>query len=386
MPLTDWNREVPAGQARRGASRWMFVSVAPTRLPFSGDNAVCMQDQEPTQPTGRPAAASVPTGAPAIGAARLLDQVDPLDLDMLFHRERDRAAKGRRRRVLLIGVAASLMVHAMIMVVLHYKVRPVAGSGTTASVVIVSDSPETSESIESATLDELMNEAVVELEASPTDARLEAIDAAATTLQAVTNESGAASLLGGSGGDFGEVGGMTPGGAGTSFFGISSDGTRFAYIVDRSGSMGRDRRMETALDELISSIGRLPDYAFYYVILYSSDTETPKFQRGWMRALPARIGQLDRWSRGVIAAGGTFPYPAFEKVFGLPVRPDVIFFLTDGEIPPGSAELVRTLNRKGEPVVINTIAFGDSSSQGELQEIARKSGGRFRFVPTGSSP
>ena len=63
-------------------------------------------------------------------------------------------------------------------------------------------------------------------------------------------------------------------------------------------------------------------------------------------------------------------------------RPDVIFFLTDGEIPRSEETLaaVTLLNSRGRRVVINTIAFGDPASQELLREIARRSGGIYRFV------
>ena len=74
--------------------------------------------------------------------------------------------------------------------------------------------------------------------------------------------------------------------------------------------------------------------------------------------------------------------PAFDQVFSLKERPDVIFFLTDGEIPRAEETLatVTMLNARGRRVVINTIAFGDPASQELLREIARRSGGIYRFV------
>ena len=76
--------------------------------------------------------------------------------------------------------------------------------------------------------------------------------------------------------------------------------------------------------------------------------------------------------------------PAFERVFALGDRPDVIFFLTDGEIPDAEAagDLIAKLNSGGRRVVINTIAFGDVRSQKLLRRLARDSGGTYRFVAT----
>ena len=44
----------------------------------------------------------------------------------------------------------------------------------------------------------------------------------------------------------------------------------------------------------------------------------------------------------------------------LDTRPDVIFFLSDGEIPEESVGEIRRLNSRGKKVVIHAIAFGDN--------------------------
>ena len=181
----------------------------------------------------------------------------------------------------------------------------------------------------------------------------------------------------------GEGGGtLGGGGAGTTFFGVSSRGTRFAYIVDISGSMGQKRKLDVCMRELARSIQTLPDFAYFYIVLYSSTTEVPPVQRGWTRASRTTIGRVIRWFNEVDPHGGTRPVPAFQQVFALPVRADVVFFLTDGLIPPNTDDEVTELNRRGKRVVVNTIAFGDPTSQEMLKEMARSSGGVYRFVPT----
>lgn len=186
---------------------------------------------------------------------------------------------------------------------------------------------------------------------------------------------------GAGGGDGG--GGLLGGGAGgTSFFGISSKGNRFAYIVDRSMSMAEDSRLEVLKRELVRSIDSLPDYASFCVIFFSSDLLIPEMQDGWMRARGNLITRFAQWLANVSPSGGTVPGPAFINVLSMPVRPDVIFFMTDGEITNFTPEEVAGLNRRGKHVVINTIAFGEPGSQELLKQIARESGGTFRFVPS----
>jgi hypothetical protein len=207
----------------------------------------------------------------------------------------------------------------------------------------------------------------------------------AADLQVVT--AGAVPSLGGGGGDTNGQPGLGGGAAGTSFFGVSSTGTRFAYIVDRSGSMGNEHKLQTAIAELTRSVQSLPDYAYFFLVFFSNRTVEPPAQRGWTRSQAQQVARLSRWLRSEVdAGGGTLPREAFVQVFSLDVRPDVIFFLTDGRVQNFSAEEVAVMNRRGKRVVINTIAFGDPSSQEMLKEIARQSGGVYRFVPSQPAP
>jgi hypothetical protein len=197
-------------------------------------------------------------------------------------------------------------------------------------------------------------------------------------------------LLTGSGGGRGSGSGMGQGGdgdslgggaAGTSFFGVGSRGTRFAYIVDKSGSMEAGRRWWTAAAELRRSIEALPDFAYSYVVLYDHVLTMPPMQEGWMRTSKSNVGKLNRWLEQVTPAGGTQPFSSFAQVFSLDVPPDVVFFMTDGEIPEDTAQQVASLNSRGKRVVIHCIAFGDPSSQTQLKQIAGETGGQYRFVP-----
>jgi hypothetical protein len=132
---------------------------------------------------------------------------------------------------------------------------------------------------------------------------------------------------------------------------------------------------------------RLPDYAAFMVVLYSSNPVVPPFQDGWLRASRGNLSRIKAWIDGLQPGGGTEPMPAFEIVFELDVRPDVIFFLTDGLIP-GSvpAEVGNRNGKRSGAAVINSIAFGTEAGHEPLRRIASESDGVFRFVPTGMRP
>ena len=190
---------------------------------------------------------------------------------------------------------------------------------------------------------------------------------------------------GGAGGAGGGGGGGLSGGAGgTSFFGVGGRGTRFAFIVDKSGSMVNGRIGE-AKQELYKAIVALPDFASVYVVFYDS-SDPWAFSDRWERVRSSMVKKLKTWLNNVGPSGGTEPTPAFRAVFALDARPDVIFFLSDGEIPPESIAQIRQMNARGKRVTINAIAFGEESGSQQLRQIAQEADGEFRQVrPKGGS-
>ncbi|MSR40715.1 MAG: hypothetical protein EXS10_02295 [Phycisphaerales bacterium] len=172
------------------------------------------------------------------------------------------------------------------------------------------------------------------------------------------------------------------GGGGTSFFGVGGRGTRFAFIVDVSGSMQMDDRFVVAMTELKRSIAALPDFASLYVVLFSDDRRIPDWEESWIRATRGNILRMKKWLEEQAPGGGTYPMTSFERVFELPASPDVIFFLTDGEIPgDGPSEITRLNHKQRRASIINTICFGSESGRAGLEEIARENEGVFRYVP-----
>jgi von Willebrand factor type A domain len=304
----------------------------------------------------------------------------------------------RWRRILLVGIGVSLLVHATLLLYLSSIYRSGGGDQGDPILIELAFVPETSLSTDAAAG---IVEIVTPMPSPALD--LAAVDAPSISAalapvpDMATGPAGGSGLptLGGAGtgtgpgsgtgDDSGGAGGGLGGGAGgTSFFGISSQGTRFAYIVDRSMSMAEDGRLEIAKRELVRSLEELPDYANFCVVFFSTDLLIPEMQDGWLRARGNVVARFAQWlATSLGPGGGTVPGPAFITVLNMPVRPDVIFFMTDGEIHGFAAEEVAALNRRGEHVVINTIAFGDPSSQELLKQIAMDSGGSYRFVPTG---
>jgi hypothetical protein len=210
----------------------------------------------------------------------------------------------------------------------------------------------------------------------------------------ISSSAGGLSLTGGSsgasggGGGGGEGGGFGDGigsgsGGGASFFGVSSSkGSRFAFIIDRSASMTENRRFQAALSELARSIESLQDNYYFYVVLFSSNLITPPNQEGWMQARKPVVRNFIRWLNSIEPGGGTEPRDAFIQVLSLEIRPDVIFFLTDGELQHFTPDDLVQLNSRGKRVIVNTIGFETEDSQGVLKRMAADSGGVYRYVST----
>ncbi len=302
-----------------------------------------------------------------------------------MQREREHAARLRRKRLLMIAVPISLGLHVMLLLYLAMMHRPGDGGGSQGPVgvefALVHDEPLTEQ--ESTDFSDLMSEQAVDLSAPSLDSPEVPLDAALPSDDLTRADAVAVESLGGSGDGLGGDDGLGTGGAGTSYFGIVGRGTRFAYIVDRSGSMNYRQRMAIASRELVNSIQGLPDYAHFYVLFFSSDLLAPPMQDGWMPARRSNVNAVVRWINNVDPLGGTLPRTSFQNVFALDVLPDVIFFMTDGIIAETAltADEVASMNRGSKRVVIHTIAFGDQGSEELLRRIARESGGTYRYIP-----
>lgn len=175
--------------------------------------------------------------------------------------------------------------------------------------------------------------------------------------------------------------GVSAGGPGApAFFGSRGKGTRFVYIVDRSGSMTGDR-FEAAREELKKSIRTLRAGMFFHVIFYDSVHEempgSPLFA-----ATADNIAKAINWIDQQSARGGTDPEDAMLKA--LELKPHTIWLLTDGQFGEHVCERITAANPK-QQVSVNTIAFHDRSGEPLMQRIAKENRGDYRFVPAPNS-
>jgi len=289
---------------------------------------------------------------------------------------------------IFVGVLISVLIHLNIGFILSLSMRGGGDSASGGAMTTIQFAIEDSESLS----DMPEGEQLQEQEAVQTEATSESMittqatltaDASTTSLDS-SSQSMAPSLAGG--GSSGMGGGMGGSGGGASFFGISSPGSRFCYIVDISGSMRNQDRLASAIAELSRSLKQLPDFARFYILFYSNDVREPSMQKGWNTARSSTIRRMINEFQSIKATGGTMPAPAFEKAFALKPPPEVIFFLTDGEISGFTVDILRQMLPDRKRVVVNTIAFGEAAGQEQMIDIAKATGGQYKFVPSGGSP
>ena len=191
-------------------------------------------------------------------------------------------------------------------------------------------------------------------------------------------ESIAESQSGAGDGAPGEMGAGGSGG-GTSFFGVEAEGSRFAYIVDTSGSMVGGK-LERLKRELIGSLGELLEHMSFYVVFYASESMPIGGRTKWIDATET----AQKWAAArileVAAVGATHPAPAFEIVLDLRPRPDAIYFMTDGRFDEADADMIKIRNAEGRRVPIHCITFGDRAAEALMRRIARESGGSYTHI------
>jgi hypothetical protein len=178
--------------------------------------------------------------------------------------------------------------------------------------------------------------------------------------------------------------GTAMGGA-TSLFGITDAGRRFAYVLDRSGSMHDFGAIRVAKAELKSSLQRLDATQQFQVIFYSNAPVMldPRNTRSDMfRGTDTHRLEVDRQVAAVDPDGGTNHIPALEMA--LKLNPDVIFFLTDGAgVTLSDADLAGIKQRNNGGARIHCIEFGKSNLgrgvKNFLQKLAEQNDGEYQY-------
>ncbi len=186
------------------------------------------------------------------------------------------------------------------------------------------------------------------------------------------SDSGGARRLGGKGGA-GE----------TTFMNIVGVGRSFVYVIDTSSSMDGPR-LRQAKSQLKASLRLLQPNQQFAVILYNEITQRLKLRRQVEQSLYFAT-EVNRQLaaqeiESIISNAGTDHRPALLEALSL--RPDVVYFLTDGDEPVLSAADLRDVRHAAQGTTIHVIRFGDGSrTRGTdhwLQQLAGQNQGEYR--------
>lgn len=175
-----------------------------------------------------------------------------------------------------------------------------------------------------------------------------------------------------------------------SLFGVTGIGSRIVFVIDRSDSMNGNggRPLLAAKTELIRSLDALQQSQFFQFVLYN---EEPRPYRGadsvgnavqMIQAEKPAIKRAQAYIESIAAFGGTNHVDALR--IALRMRPDVIFFLTDGLLPSLSERELSDIARIADSygTTIHGIEFGtqptpDPSSF--VPRLAAANRGQYRY-------
>lgn len=177
----------------------------------------------------------------------------------------------------------------------------------------------------------------------------------------------------------------------TAFMNIADTGRSFVYVIDVSGSMGEDNRLELARSQLKASLRLLQPTQEFQVIFYSESPMRMKL-RGQARrpmyyATAANLLLANREIDVQQPQQGTQHRPALMEALSL--KPDVVYFLTDGREPPLYPADLNDIRHVTGRTTIHVIEFSppglSERSESWLQRLARQSGGEYREFSVGGA-
>jgi hypothetical protein len=191
----------------------------------------------------------------------------------------------------------------------------------------------------------------------------------------------------------------------SSFMGVKSKANKIMFIIDYSASMrGRDKVMRS---ELSKAIDKLPAVGSVAVIFFSGPTWVagedanalhkkwkgdnqkngwkpidgyePKRPK-WLPVTPSNKKKLIKAVHDTPLTFGTVWNNSFEWAFYLNPKPDIIYFMTDGNSKKELQGMDIIKSKRGK-TKIYTIGYGaPAGAKGPLEEIAALTGGKSKFV------
>lgn len=160
-----------------------------------------------------------------------------------------------------------------------------------------------------------------------------------------------------------------------SFYGSGGNAYKVCYVIDRSGSLLDT--FDYLREELKQSIRGLVPQQQFHVIFFSGGKPEEMPSRKLLYATLANKKKAFAFLNSVVPSGQTNPEPAIERAFAY--KPELIYFMTDGDFPPKILDLLGKLN-EDRKIKINTLSFVFKPGEELLRKIADEHGGRYKHV------
>ena len=162
----------------------------------------------------------------------------------------------------------------------------------------------------------------------------------------------------------------------------SGKGTRYIFILDCSGSMRTDKRLELAKKSLFQTLEKLGPQKEFFVYFYY----TASLPMEWdpLKATMENIDLIKPWVKSIPPFGGTDPRGSLREAFEKH-KPSTIWLMTDGIFKSSNDvpvhRLISDLN-KDKKVRVNTIGYGRRQQDVDksLKAIAEENDGTYTFV------
>jgi len=170
-----------------------------------------------------------------------------------------------------------------------------------------------------------------------------------------------------------------------SLFGVQAEGSKFVYVLDRSGST-QGKVLAAAKAEILASIEKINDVHQFQIVVYNERPRAfnPAGPNGQLAfGTDGNRAEVKRFLGSVDAEGGTDHMAAL--ALAIRMHPDAVFLLTDGDDPVLEARDLARIDRIGPGIMIHTIRFGEGPQHGDrgwMGKLARQSGGKYAYIDT----
>lgn len=286
---------------------------------------------------------------------------------------------------LLIGLVLSLLVHLLLLwMTSSFSLRATPAAGLSDDPVVQLASLDERSLTELPSMPLPAADSSVKTTAQEQQFTIEDLSSPVSIDRSLTIGNVRIDRRGGAGGVSADGIGLEGAGGEARFFGVEARGSRFAFIVDVSGSMQDASRIGALRAALLYSIDRLLESASFCIILYSSDA-VPLMGARWIRADEESKAAARAGINQISVGGSTNPLPGFDIAFKLKPSPDAVYFMTDGvftkdvedQLPGVIDRAIRSADRR---VPIHCITFADRGAEKLMRRIARQSGGSYTHV------